>query len=125
MKIQVKNFDLKNTLLSGACFRVIEEDNGSFTNILKDRVINIKQVTKTLIVESNNTNNLKEVITEYFDLDRDYNKINEQLINNDIKMKEVINKCKEKVFNRYKELGGNGRVAKSSTFIDEIDTLLE
>ena len=94
MKIQVKNFDLKNTLLSGACFRVIEEDNGSFTNILKDRVINIKQVTKTLIVESNNTNNLKEVITEYFDLDRDYNKINEQLINNDIKMKEVINKCK-------------------------------
>ncbi len=94
MKIQVKNFDLKNTLLSGACFRVIEEDNGSFNNILKDRVINIKQVTNTLIVESNNTNNLKEVITEYFDLDRDYNKINEQLINNDIKMKEVINKCK-------------------------------
>lgn len=94
MKIEVKDFDLKSTLLSGACFRVIEEVDGSFTNILKDRVINIKQVTNTLIVNSNNTDNLKEVIIEYFDLDRDYNKINEQLINNDIKTKDIINKCK-------------------------------
>ena len=93
MKIEVNDFDLRSTILSGACFRVIEEDDGSFTNILKDRVINIKQVTNTLIINSNNNNNLKEVITEYFDLNRDYNKINKQLINNDKIMKEVINKC--------------------------------
>ena len=38
--------------------------------------------------------NLKEIILEYFDLKRDYNFINKQLINNDNKMKEIINKCK-------------------------------
>ena len=38
MKIVVKDFDLKSTILSGSCFRVIEEVDGSFTNILKDRV---------------------------------------------------------------------------------------
>ena len=38
---------------------------------------------------------------------------------------EKINECKSLIFNRYKELGGNGRVAKSSTFINEIDSLLD
>ena len=38
---------------------------------------------------------------------------------------DVINECKVAVFNRYKELGGNGRVAKSSSFINEIDVLLK
>lgn len=38
---------------------------------------------------------------------------------------DAIDKCKEVIFNRYKELGGNGRVAKSSTFINEIDALLK
>ena len=94
MKIEVKDFNLKDTILSGACFRVTEESDGSFTNILSDRVINIKQVNNNLIINSNNNENLKEIILEYFDLKRDYNFINKQLINNDNKMKEIINKCK-------------------------------
>ena len=60
MKIEVKDFNLKDTILSGSCFRVIEEDDGSFTNILKDRVINIKQDGNILIVNSSNMNNIKE-----------------------------------------------------------------
>lgn len=93
MKIEVNDFNLRDTLLSGACFRVTEETDGSFTNILSDRVINIKQVTNTLIINSSNNENLKEIILEYFDLKRDYNFINQQLINRDDKMKEIINKC--------------------------------
>ena len=52
MRIKVKNFDLKSVITSGACFRFIEEQDGSFTNILKDRVINIKQNNDELIVTS-------------------------------------------------------------------------
>lgn len=37
---------------------------------------------------------------------------------------DLINSIKNEVFKKYKELGGNGRVAKSSTFIDEIDQVL-
>lgn len=94
MEIEVKDFDLKSTILSGACFRVIEETDGSFTNILKDRVINIKQINNELIVTSSKKDNLEEIIKEYFDLNRDYNIINQELINNDKNMIEVISKCK-------------------------------
>ena len=94
MKIEVKDLDLKSTILSGACFRVIEETDGSFTNILKDRVINIKQINNELIVTSSKKDNLEEIIKEYFDLNRDYNIINQELINNDKNMIEVISKCK-------------------------------
>ena len=93
MKIEVKDFDLKSTILSGACFRVIEETDGSFTNILKDRVINIKQINNELIVTSSKKDNLEEIIKEYFDLNRDYSIINQELINNDKNMIEVISKC--------------------------------
>lgn len=94
MEIEVKDFDLKSTILSGACFRVIEETDGSFTNILKDRVINIKQINNELIVTSSKKDNLEEIIKEYFDLNRDYSIINQELINNDKNMIEVISKCK-------------------------------
>lgn len=94
MEIVVKDFDLKSTILSGSCFRVIEESDGSFTNILKDRIINIKQDKNKLIVTSSNNDNLESIIREYFDLNRDYNVINQQLINNDDKMIDIVSKCK-------------------------------
>ncbi len=94
MEIVVKDFDLKSTILSGSCFRVIEESDGSFTNILKDRIINIKQEKNKLIVTSSDNDNLETVIKEYFDLNRDYEIINQQLINNDSKMIEILSKCK-------------------------------
>ena len=36
----------------------------------------------------------------------------------------IINETKLDIYEKYKELGGNGRVAKSSTFINEIDKIL-
>ena len=38
MKIEVEDINIKEVLLSGACFRIIEESDGSFTNIIKDRM---------------------------------------------------------------------------------------
>ena len=37
---------------------------------------------------------------------------------------ESIITTRDAIYKRYKELGGNGRVAKSAQFVDEIDTLL-
>lgn len=50
----------------------------------------------------------------------------QDVINLDISVftEQKINEINELIYNRYKELGGNGRVAKSSTFVDEIDILL-
>jgi len=49
----------------------------------------------------------------------DLSNFDESLINDDI-----INEVKEPIYEKYKELGGNGRVAKSSSFVGEIDALL-
>ncbi len=93
MIIEVNNIDINSILLSGACFRVIEESDGSFTNILSDRVVNLKQDGNKIIVNSSNMNNIKEVISNYFDLDKDYNKINNEIINNNPKLNNMVNKC--------------------------------
>ena len=94
MKIEVNNLNVEEVLFSGECFRAIKESDGSITNILKDRVINIKQDGNTLIVESSNYDNLKEVIYDYFDLNRDYNEINNTLIKNNKNIKSMVDKCK-------------------------------
>ncbi len=93
MKIEVNNLNVEEVLFSGECFRARKESDGSITNILKDRVINIKQDGNILTIESSNYDNLKEVIYEYFDLNRDYNKINSILASKDENMKSMIDKC--------------------------------
>lgn len=91
MKIEVKDFNLKNILLSGQCFRVTENSDSSFTTILKDRIVILKQIDNNIYIESNNYNNLEEIIKEYFDLNRDYDEINKKLITDDT-MQDVIDK---------------------------------
>ncbi len=93
MIIEVNNFNLRDTILSGSCFRVIENKDGSFTSILKDRVINIRQEGNKLYVESSNMDNINDVIIDYFDLNRDYNAINKILSDSDNSMKEIVKKC--------------------------------
>ena len=95
MRLTVENLDVKSILLSGACFRVIEEDDGSFTNILSDRVVNIKQNDNELLITSSKDDNLKEVIKNYFDLNRDYNKINDEIISKNSDLREMVNKCRD------------------------------
>ena len=92
MKIEVGNINIESILLSGACFRVIKEEDGSFTNILKDRVVNIKQDGNYIIVNSSNMDNIENIIKEYFDLNRDYNKINNELLKNKY-IKNTVSKC--------------------------------
>ena len=42
----------------------------------------------------------------------------------DVLNEEEINDVKVLVYQKYKELGGNGRVAKSSTFVNEVDSAI-
>lgn len=93
MKIEAGDINLKSTLLSGQCFRVIEEENNSFTIILFDRVINVIQAGEYIIVKSNNMDNIESIIVNYFDLNTNYNKIN-KLLKVDTIMDNCIDRCK-------------------------------
>ena len=65
--IIIKNTDinLEDTVTCGQCFRFYKMNDDSFTMVLSDRVINIKQINNTLIVESNNEDNGYEERTAY------------------------------------------------------------
>ena len=93
IKINKKDLNLYDTLFSGQCFRMTKETDNTFTVILSDRVINIKEEENYLLIESNNEEDLTEVVKYYFDLERDYNIINEALSKNKI-LKNDINLCK-------------------------------
>ena len=93
MTLKVNNFNLKDTVTCGQIFRFEELDDSSYDIILTDRVINIKQENDNLIINSSNMNNIEEVIRNYFDLDYDYESINNKLLKIDINNKEIIDSC--------------------------------
>ena len=89
--IKIKNnFDLKATITCGQMFRYFEKDN-SFTIVIKDRVINLKEDGDYILIESNKEENLEAIIYDYFDLNRDYEVIEQEIINRDTKIKDAIN----------------------------------
>lgn len=93
IKVFCGNMNLSETLLSGQCFRFYELKDESFDVILSDRVINVFQSGKYLFVDSNNSNDLKNVVIDYFDLNRDYEKIINDLKKKSLNFVEVLNCC--------------------------------
>lgn len=91
IKIKVeKPFKLNDTVTCGQIFRFFPLDDGSFDIIIKDRVINVYMEDNYLCVSSNKEENLKEIVMDYFDLNNDYDVMNEFLINNDEKIKPAV-----------------------------------
>ena len=75
----VKSFEPKHIFECGQCFRWNEEPDGSYTGIVKDNVINVKKVDNTVYFTSLGADDLKNLVDDYFDLGRDYEKIKETL----------------------------------------------
>ena len=84
MKIKKNDLDLNSTLMSGQAFRITKELDNSYTCILTDRVVNIKEDNDFLIVNSNKEENLEMVVKHYLDYGRDYSLINEKLSTSDV-----------------------------------------
>ena len=87
------NINLHDTITCGQIFRFYIEDDNSYTVILSDRIVNLKMINNNLIVKSNNEENLENIIKDYFDLDRDYDVLNQELIKIDNSLKEIITEC--------------------------------
>lgn len=88
----VKNFNLHDTVTCGQIFRFDVEDDGSYTVILSDRVVNLKLDGDNLIIDSSNMDNIDRVIRDYFDLDFDYDSINNELLSIEDN-KDIIDCC--------------------------------
>lgn len=86
-----KTFNMKDIFECGQCFRWNEQEDGSYTGIWKENVVNIKKEGSDYIFTGIcKSGNLEEEIKEYFDLNRDYEKIKEELSKIDENMKNSI-----------------------------------
>lgn len=94
-----ESFELKDIFDCGQCFRWNKENDNSYTGIFKDNVLNVrKEIEKNESNIENNriifsgicNGNIEEIVREYFDLDRNYNKIKEKLSKIDNNMKTSI-----------------------------------
>lgn len=75
----VKSFEPKHIFECGQCFRWDEETDGSYTGIVKENVISVKKVDNDVIFSSFGADNLETLVTDYFDLNRNYEEIKSKL----------------------------------------------
>ena len=86
----VNSFELKDIFDCGQCFRWNEQEDGSYTGIFGNNVLNIKKENNKIIFEGICDGKIKKIVEDYFDLNRDYEKIKEQLSKIDENMKVSI-----------------------------------
>ena len=65
------NFNLDNTITCGQIFRFKKLGN-KYIVILSDRVISLEAHGEYILIDSSNYDNLKNIINDYLDLNRDY-----------------------------------------------------
>lgn len=73
------SFELKHIFECGQCFRWNLETDGSYTGVFGKNVLNVQKQDDEIIFQGMIEGEIKEVVTNYFDLNRDYSKIKEQL----------------------------------------------
>ncbi|MDO4975594.1 MAG: 8-oxoguanine DNA glycosylase, N-terminal domain-containing protein, partial [Alphaproteobacteria bacterium] len=75
----VKSFNLTHIFECGQCFRWNENEDGSYTGVVKENLINIKTIRNDIYVESYGKDDLATLFNNYFDMDRNYEKIKNEL----------------------------------------------
>lgn len=61
---------------------------GSYTGVIKNAVLNVKKIDGKVIFEGVCEGNIEEAVTDYFDLNRDYEEIKEKLSKIDDNLKQ-------------------------------------
>ena len=85
------SFELKDIFDCGQCFRWNKENDGSYTGIWKNNVVNVKKENGNIIFTGvSSSDNFEEEISKYFDMNRDYEEIKEKLSKIDENMKTSI-----------------------------------
>ena len=73
------SFNLEHIFECGQCFRWNKQEDGSYTGIFKENVLNVNQEGNNFVFKGICKGDIKETIQEYFDLNRNYNKIKNTL----------------------------------------------
>jgi len=74
-----KSFNLQHIFECGQCFRWNKQDDGSYTGIYKENVLNVKQCGNDFIFKGICHGDIKKAIGQYFDLNRNYEEMKSKL----------------------------------------------
>ena len=85
----VKNFNIKQILECGQCFRWEKISDTNYIIVAYRRVIEVVQNGDDVIIYNTNLKDFEDIWREYFDLDRDYSKIKEELSKDELLSKSV------------------------------------
>ena len=85
----VKNFNIKQILECGQCFRWEKISDTNYIIVAYRRVIEVVQNGDDVTIYNTNLNDFEDIWREYFDLDRDYSKIKEELSKDELLSKSV------------------------------------
>ena len=86
----ITSFELKDVFDCGQCFRWEEQNDGSYTGVIKQGVLNVSKVGQNVCIKGMLNAPINEVVNYYFDLDYDYNKVKNDLSQIDANMKQAV-----------------------------------
>lgn len=86
----VKDFELRDIFECGQCFRWKKENDGSYTGIIKNGVLNVNKIENKVIFKGIVDEEIESICNNYFDLSRDYTEIKEIISKDDENMKKAI-----------------------------------
>lgn len=90
-KIQIKeSFYPSHIFECGQCFRWKEQEDGSYTGVLKNSVLNVKKENDIVIFKGICDGDIKEIVNDYFDLNTNYEEIKGKLSKVDSYLAESI-----------------------------------
>ena len=85
-----KSFELMHIFECGQCFRWNKQDDGSYTGVFKGNVVNVKKENNIITFTGVCKGDIKDIVTDYFDLNRDYDKIKKELSKVDSNLRKSI-----------------------------------
>lgn len=83
---EVKNFSLPHIFENGQCFRWEKTENETYIIVAKNKIIELEKIDDNLIIHNSNIEDFENIWIEYFDFERDYNKLK-----NSLRMDDYLN----------------------------------
>ncbi len=87
---KIDSFELKDIFECGQCFRWNRQEDGSYTGVFGENVLNVRKEKENIIMEGLCKEDIQKTVEEYFDLKRDYRHIKEKLAKIDENMEVSV-----------------------------------
>lgn len=87
---EFNSFELEDIFECGQCFRWNKQQDGSYTGVFNKNVLNVKKEATKITFSGLCKEDIANTCIEYFDLNRDYTKIKEELSKIDEHLKKSV-----------------------------------